>query len=356
MQLVSAHKGEGARAGGNQAGAPQRIPSRQNLPLTGANAIPVIPPFTRQADSKPVNQVNVGGNNNNIGPSRQGEYPQGDYREAHQSYVVFVTEPTDKRSLHRRALEVNAVMPAILKYLHWSEQEITWSRRDHPRVMPTPGGYALVVDPTFIGPTINVRFTRVLIDKGSSINSMYRDTMVKMGISANMLQPSSTTFHGIVPGMSCAPMGKIWVDVLFGTKENCRTESIQFEVVDLESPYHALLGRPALSKFMISTHVGYLKMKMPGPNGIITISGDYKRALECASAGSCLAESLIIAAEKKKIHEVVALAQSTQLGMPGMVNPEQNATFEVPQETKKISIDPEFPKRKAIIGAGLDEK
>ena len=72
-----------------------------------------------------MNQVNVGGNNNNAGPSRQGEYPQGDYREAHQSYVVFVTEPTDKKSLHRRALEVNAVMPAVPKYMHWSEQEIT---------------------------------------------------------------------------------------------------------------------------------------------------------------------------------------------------------------------------------------
>ena len=99
--------------------------------------------------------------NGNAGPSRQGEYPQGDYREAHQSYVVFVTEPTDKKSLHRRALEVNAVMPAVPKYMHWSEQEISWSRRDHPRVMPTPGGYALLVDPTFFGPILNVRFTRV---------------------------------------------------------------------------------------------------------------------------------------------------------------------------------------------------
>ena len=221
--------------------------------------------------------------------------------------------------------------------------------------MPSPGGYALVVDPTFFGPTINVRFTRVLIDNGSSINIMYRDTMVKMGISGNMLQPSHTTFHGIVPGVSCAAMGKIWVDVLFGTKDNCRTESIQFEVVDLESPYHALLGRPALAKFMISTHVAYLKRKLPGPNGIITISGDYKHSLECASAGSCLAESLIIAAEKKRIHEVVALAQSAQLGMPGMTNPEQSAAFQVPKETKKINVDPAFPERNVIIGTGLTE-
>ena len=37
----------------------------------------------------------------------------------------------------------------------------------------------------------------------------------------------------------------------------------------------------------------------------ITISGNYRWSLECASAGSRLAESLVIAAEKKRIHEVV---------------------------------------------------
>ena len=82
-----------------------------------------------------------------------------------------------------------------------------------------------------------------------------------------------------------------------------------------------------MAKFMASTHVAYLKMKMSGPNGIITISGNYKRSMECASAGSLLAESLIIAAEKRKIHEVVALAQASQLGMPGMGNPQPSAAF-----------------------------
>ena len=146
------------------------------------------------------------------------------------------------------------------------------------------------------------------------------------------------------------------VDVAFGGKGNCRTESLLFEVVDLESPYHALLGRPALAKFMASTHVAYLKMKIPGPNGVITISGDYKRSMECASAGSCLAESLVIAAEKKRIHEVVALAQSAQLGMPGMGNPQQSATFQASKETKKAKIDESNPDHTVIIGAGLDSK
>ena len=156
-----------------------------------------------------------------------------------------VTKATDRHSLNRRMMEVNVVMPAVPKYMYWSEQQITWSQADHPKIMPTPGAYALVVDPTFVGPQIPVKFSKVLIDNGSSINIMYRDTMHKLGVTENMLQPSRTTFHGIVPGVSCSPMGKVRVDVLFGSKHNCRVENIEFEVVDLESPYHALLGRPA---------------------------------------------------------------------------------------------------------------
>ena len=107
---------------------------------------------------------------------------------------------------------------------------------------------------------------------------------------------------------------------------------------------------------MISTHVAYLKMKMPGPNGIITVAGDYKKAIQCATIGSTLAESLVIQAEKSKMHEVVAMAKSAQLGVLAMTNPDGGATFEMPKETKKIPIDPENPERMAIIGAGLDEK
>ena len=76
-----------------------------------------------------------------------------------------------------------------------------------------------MVDPVFAGPKINVKFSRVLIDNGSSINIMYKDTMEKLGITKTMLTSTGTTFHGIVPGLSCTPKGKIWLDVLFGGKE-----------------------------------------------------------------------------------------------------------------------------------------
>jgi hypothetical protein len=226
---------------------------------------------------------------------------QNDYKEHDQDYVVFVTEKNEKQSLYRRSLEVNVVMTAVPKLMYWCDQAIGWDRADRLKVMPNLGGYALMLVPTFVGPANNIKFSKVLIDNSSSINILYRDTIHKMGIKENMLQPSQITFDGIVPGLSCVPMGMIRLDVMFGNQENCQVENLWFEVVDLESLYHALLGRPALAKFMASTHAAYLKMKMPGPRGVITIIGDYKHSIVCALAGSSLAETLIIADEKKRL-------------------------------------------------------
>ena len=48
----------------------------------------------------------------------QGQGGQPEYREHQATYVVFVTEPNDKKSQNRRQMEVNAVMPAVPKYMH----------------------------------------------------------------------------------------------------------------------------------------------------------------------------------------------------------------------------------------------
>jgi hypothetical protein len=224
--------------------------------------------------------------------------------------------------------------------------------------MPNPDGYALVMDPTFVGPANNMRFSKVLIDNGNNINIMYRDTMQKFGIKENMLEPSQTTFHSIVQGLSCVPVGKIRIDVIFVNRDNCRVENLKFEVVDLDSPYHALLGRLALAKFMASMHVAYLKMKIPGPKGVITIIGDYKRAMVCTSTGSSLAETLIIAEEKKKLKRVVEITEVVVAGksMPCMANPNGTTSFQMAKEVKKVPLDEIFLERHALIGSGLDPK
>jgi hypothetical protein len=69
--------------------------------------------------------------------------------------------------------------------------------------------------------------------------------------------------------------------VTFGTKDNYRTEYIKFEVVDFDSSYHAIFGRPALAKFMAVTHYVYMLLKMPGKIDILALRGDLKKLYDC---------------------------------------------------------------------------
>jgi hypothetical protein len=69
--------------------------------------------------------------------------------------------------------------------------------------------------------------------------------------------------------------------VTFGTKDNYRTVYIKFEVADFDSSYHAILGRPALAKFMAVPHYVYLLLKMPGKIGVLTLHGDLKKLYNC---------------------------------------------------------------------------
>jgi hypothetical protein len=77
------------------------------------------------------------------------------------------------------------------------------------------------------------------------------------------------------------PLRQITLPVTFGTQANYRTEFIQFEVVDFEASYHAILERPTLTKFMTIPHYPYLLLKMPGPHGVLSLWGNLKRAFDC---------------------------------------------------------------------------
>jgi hypothetical protein len=58
-------------------------------------------------------------------------------------------------------------------------------------------------------------------------------------------------------------------------------EPLTFEVVDFPDVYHVLLGRPCFSKFMVVPNYTYLKLKMSGPNRVITIEGSLEQAYYC---------------------------------------------------------------------------
>jgi hypothetical protein len=127
-----------------------------------------------------------------------------------------------------------------------------------------------------------VKLTRVLIDGGSGLNLIFASTLKKMGLDlTDMLVPSKSPFYGIVPSNAMHPLGTVVLPDTFGTRENYRTEFIKFEVANFESSYHAILGRPALAKFMAVPHYVYLLLKMPGQSGVLTLQGDLKKSYDC---------------------------------------------------------------------------
>ena len=61
------------------------------------------------------------------------------------------------------------------------------------------------------------------------------------------------SFHGVIPGKKAGSLGQIALDVVFSDSKNYRREKLTFEVVDFQSAYHAILGRPAYARFYGST-------------------------------------------------------------------------------------------------------
>jgi hypothetical protein len=49
-------------------------------------------------------------------------------------------------------------------------------------------------------------------------------------------------------------LGQIALNVCFGNRRNYRKEKLDFEVMDWPSQYHAILERPAFSRFMAVPH------------------------------------------------------------------------------------------------------
>ena len=133
----------------------------------------------------------------------------------------------------------------------------------------------MVLDPIIDG----YHLTRVLMDGGSSLNLIYQDTVRKMGIDPSRISQSNTTFKGVIPGVEARCRDFLVLEVTFGSPDNFRSEELLFDIAPFRSGYHALLGRTAFARFNAIPHYAYLKLKMPGPRGVITDSRNTARSL-----------------------------------------------------------------------------
>ena len=145
------------------------------------------------------------------------------------------------------------------------------------------------------------------------------------------------------------PVGRIDLPVCFGTATNFREETLIFEVVGFRGTYHAIIGRPGYAKFMAIPNYTYLKMKMPGPKGVITVSSSYEHAYECDV--ECVEYGEALESSTELVSKLEALA-------PEAPEPKRHAgSFEPVEGTKKIPLDPNNTDGKALtISADLDPK
>jgi len=72
---------------------------------------------------------------------------------------------------------------------------------------------------------------------------------------------------------------------------NYRVEHINFYIVDFNPAYHAILGRPALAKFMVIPHYAYLVLKMPSPIGVLALRANLSITYTCETESLGLTEA-----------------------------------------------------------------
>jgi hypothetical protein len=197
-----------------------------------------------------------------------------------------------------------------------------YDQTDHPDHIPQPGAYPLVVAPLFGTKQVH---------GGSSLNIVYMSTLESMGIQRSQLRPSSTPFHGVVPGMEVVPLGRIDLPITFGDKGNFCKEILTFEVVDCTGMYHSILKRLTYVKFIAVPNYTYLKLKMPGPKGVITIDTKFQYTYECDAEcfhfADCLIRSSVLTAEP--VLEVLDILETSKRA---------TCSFEPAKGTKEVLV------------------
>jgi hypothetical protein len=141
--------------------------------------------------------------------------------------------------------------------------------------------------------------------------------------------------------------------VTFGTRENYRIEFIKFKVANFESSYHAILGHPALAKFMALPHYIYLLLKMPGQSGVLNLRGDLKKSYDCSQEAIQYASTARVPNASGKV-----LAAAQQLSQARLEIPSRKASKSSIQSTgdvalKSIQLQEGDSSKTAVIGAGL---
>ena len=104
--------------------------------------------------------------------------------------------------------------------------------------------------------------------------------------------------------------------VQFRTLDHFRTEFVNFVVADFKGTYHAILGRPSLTKFMTVPHYSNLFLKMPTEKGVLTIRGNIYTTYTCEEERFKVTEAIDLSTRMAETMSQAAQTPSDQLKAP----------------------------------------
>lgn len=116
--------------------------------------------------------------------------------------------------------------------------------------------------------------------------------------------------------------------------------------------YHAIVGREAFAKFHAIPHYDYMKLKMLGPNGVITATSNTERSLKAENKMATLA--LEAEAEALDGEELTILCAAVDRDDVILDKSPKSTLFKPPNVIIKIQVHPENPSKMASIRARLD--
>jgi hypothetical protein len=196
------------------------------------------------------------------------------------------------------------------------------------------------------------RVEMVVVDGGSSINVTFPRTLLGLGVTLKELHESDTPFFGIVPTEGEYTLGHINMPVTFGTPKNYRTEFLRFEVASFDYGYNTIICRPGLAKFMAIPHYSYMILKMPEPQGIITMRADFQGATECFQVA--IQTTLTT---KPPTTSSVQMNSKLEEDLAIPANEAQAVTsMRMTKETERINLGFVDECKTAIISSSLDDK